>query len=330
MVVDRPFHVLATTPLHAIAAATLGQDCMLEVAPDETPSTLRRLIRDADALIVRTRLPEDIFEDAPNLRACVRHGIGLDFIPVAEASARGIPVANLPDANTHAVIEYVVAAMLFLTRGLHRVSADLRSDGWLSRLRVNGLELRGRCAGIVGLGRIGRGVAAALAHGFGMTVLGYEPRRKADLPNWIRPVTLQQLFSQSDFITLHAPLTTDTRKLIDDSLLRQLKRGAFLINAARGALIDDAALIDALRSGLLAGAVIDVFDEQPLPAAHPFFGIANLTLTPHIASFTEDALMRMGRGAATAVLRILAGQVPESLVNPEVWPGYLQRWSLAS
>lgn len=318
--------ILSTSTVHQVAHDILSPECDLIIAPDERPETLRRLVAEADALIVRVRLPDDIFEHASKLKACVRHGVGLDYIPVEAATQAGVPVANLPDSNTQAVVEHVVASVLMLARDLHRFEAAYREEGWSVRYRANGMELSGRTVGIVGLGRIGRGVAAALHGGFGMKVLGYDKFEVLGLPKFIKPVSLEEVFAGSDFITLHAPLLPETKGLVNTRLLEEVKPGAFLINAARGGLVDDEALIAALRSGRLKGAALDVFEPEPLPSDHPYFRLRNLTLTPHLAAFTEEGLVRMSSGAAEAVLSILRGERPASIVNPEVWEKYLARW----
>jgi D-3-phosphoglycerate dehydrogenase len=319
------FRVLATSPLDPSALPILNPSCELVVAPNDHNDTLRELVGDMDALIVRVRLPDDIFDHAPRLKACVRHGVGLDFIPVERATRAGIAVANLPDSNTQAVAEHVIGAILSMARGFDRLPAAWRKDGWLVRQAFQGVELRGRTIGVVGLGRIGMQVAAALHLGFGMHVLGCDNGLRDGLPSFIEQTSIEKVFKGSDVITLHAPLVDSTKHLVNARLLALAKPGALLVNAARGGLIDDDALIEALRTRRIGGAALDVFEPEPLPVNHPYWSIDNVLLTPHVAAFTAEGLVRMSTGAARAVVDILHGRQPEHLVNPDVWPLCLER-----
>ncbi|MFM0694556.1 hydroxyacid dehydrogenase [Paraburkholderia graminis] len=319
------FRVLATSSIDPSALPVFTPDCELLIAPDDREETLRKLVTDVDALIVRVRLPDDIFDHAPRLKACVRHGVGLDFIPVERATRAGIAVANLPDSNTQAVAEHVIGAILSMARGFDRLPASWRKDGWLVRQAFHGIELRGRTIGIVGLGRIGTQVASALHHGFGMRVLGCDRGVRDGIPSFIEQTSIEHVFECSDVITLHAPLVESTKHLVNARLLALAKPGSLLVNAARGGLIDDDALIEALRARRIGGAALDVFEPEPLPADHPYWSVDNVLLTPHVAAFTAEGLARMSTGAARAVVEILHGRQPEHLVNPDVWPRYLKR-----
>lgn len=317
--------VLATSALHDDATALLTQSCDVVLPADGSAASLLRAAAGADALIVRAKLPDDIFDHAPNLRACVRHGVGLDFIPVDAATRAGVPVANLPAANRQSVVEYVVSVAGLLARDLHRLALDFRTQGWASRTRHPGFELSGRTLGVVGCGGIGRAVATAMQAAFGMRVLGYDPHAAAS-SGAIQPVSLQRLFAEADVITLHAPSTPETRHMVDAALLAGVKPGAVLINAARGDLVDEAALLAALDDGRLRAAALDVFEPEPLPAGHPFLAHPNLFLTPHIAGGSEESGRRMSVEAAEETLRILRGQKPLTLVNPESWDRSMQRY----
>ncbi|KGM36043.1 hydroxyacid dehydrogenase [Inquilinus limosus] len=315
--------VLSTSRLHPDAEDLLRQTCDYEVAPDERPDTLRRAVVEADALIVRTKLPADIFDHARRLSACVRHGVGLDFVPLEAATRAGIPVANLPSANTQAVVEHVVGSIIVVARGLHALANAFAETGWSSRIGHSGMELQGRTLGVVGCGRIGRGVARAMQAAFGMRVLGFG--RELDPAGDIEPTPLDRLFAASDAITLHLPATPETRHIVDARLLGSMKPGAVFINASRGELVDSTALAAALREGRIRGAAVDVFDREPPPGDHPLRTAPNAFLTPHVAGLTDDSARRMSVGAAEESLRILRGERPLSLVNPEVWHAFLRR-----
>jgi D-3-phosphoglycerate dehydrogenase len=313
---DKPI-VLLTNAMHPDGEAILAPHVSLIVPPDVWPETLREWARDADGIIVRAKLPDDIVDHAPRLKGIVRHGVGLDFIPVAAATARGIAVANLPGSNTNAVAEYVMSALMHLRRPLQRVDGRLRSEGWAaSRAAADGLtELSGSVLGILGVGTIGRRIANIARDGFGMTVLGTS-RRKGSLPAGIQEVSLQDLFARSDAIAVCCALTDETRGFVSRDLIARMRPSAVLVNVSRGAVIETPALIDALRSQKVGGAALDVFDVQPLPPDDVLFDCPNLLLTPHTAGITATSGRAMAVGSAEEMLRILRGEAPLNLVNP--------------
>lgn len=315
---DRP-RVLLTNPIHPQCLHELQQHCEVVTAPDASPATLKRLIADVDGLVVRAQLPPDLFDHASRLRAVVRHGVGLDMIPVEAATALGIPVANLPGSNSTAVVEYCVAAMLQLRRGLATLDASLRRDGWATArpLADTGLELGQSTCGIVGVGGIGARLAG-VAQGLGMQVLGLT-RRPESLPAGVQAVDKQRLFAGSDVVVLCCPLNAHTRGLVDAATLAYMKPSAILINVSRGPVVDTQALLAALRAGRLAGAALDVHDRQPLAPDDPVLDCPNLLLTPHVAGITATSMLGMSRGAVTTVLALLRGERPGNVVNPEVF-----------
>lgn len=311
--------VLLTNPIHPQLQPVLEQHCEVVVAPDPSPATIARLLADAEGLVVRSQLAPDVFDHAPRLRAVVRHGVGLDMIPVAAATERGIPVANLPGSNTTAVVEYCLAAMLHLRRNLAGIDATLRSDGWAAArpLADRGIELGQGVCGIVGVGAIGSRVAAA-ASALGMRVLGLT-RRPGSLPAPIEPADKQALFAQADVVVLCCPLNEQTRGLVDAATLATMKPDAILINVSRGPVIDTPAVLAALRQGRLGGAALDVHDRQPLARDEPVFDAPRLLLTPHVAGITATSLHGMSRGAVDTLLALLRGERPANVVNPEVF-----------
>ena len=308
--------VFATNALHPDGAALLAPHAEIVVGPDTSDDTLRAGVRDADAVIVRAKLPAGVFAGAARLKGVVRHGVGLDFIPVAEATALGIPVANLPGSNTQTVAEYVFAALFALRRPLARMDARLRADGWNpARSLADGTqEIGGLTLGLVGLGAIGQRVAAIATAGFGMRVLGAS--RSGTAPEGVTPVGLDELFAQSDAIVIACPLTPETTGLVSADLIARMKPNAVLVNPARGPIVDTAALIEALKAGRIAGAATDVYDVHPVPADSPLFALPNLIMTPHGAGITATSMRAMSIGAAQEVLRILKGEAPKNLVNP--------------
>jgi len=307
--------VALTAPIHPDAHARLAQAAQVRTAADASPDALRAVVRDAQGLIVRNHLPEDIFDHAPQLRFVVRHGVGLDMIPVAQATARKIVVANLPGSNTAAVVEYCLSAMLHLRRNLVGMDARLRSDGWAPARAMadGGTELQGAVCGIVGLGAIGSQLAAVV-RALGMRVVGLT-RRPDALPAGVAAVDKQALMQTADVIVLCCPLTPETRGMIDAHALAWAKPHALLINVARGPVIDTPAVIDALAQGRLGGAALDVHDVQPLPADAAVLAAPRLLLTPHVAGTTATSMRRMSDGAVDDMLRLLRGDAPSNQVN---------------
>src|ERR1044072_5946514 len=313
---DKPT-VMLTNAMHPDGEAILAPHVKLIVPPDAKPETLRAWAKDADGIIVRAKLPDDIVDHAPRLKGMVRHGVGLDFIPVTAATARGIAVANLPGSNTNAVAEYVMSALMHLRRPLYRLDQSLRSDGWnAARPAADGFtELGTTTLGILGVGTIGRHLAGIARNGFGMNVLGTS-RRKGSLPAGIEEVSLQDLFARSDAIAVCCALTDETRSLVSRDLIGRMKPSALLVNVSRGALIETPALIEALKSHKIGGAALDVFDVQPLPSNDALFDCPNLLLTPHTAGITATSGRAMAVGSAEEMLRILRGERPRNPVKP--------------
>lgn len=321
--------VLCTLPMHAAGDVLLAGQARIVVAPDTQADTFRRLIGDADYLLVRNHLPADLLDRPHRLRGIVRNGTGLDMIPVAAATAQSVPVANVPGANAQAVAEYCAGAMLELARRFGAMDARLRDDGWAAAraLSASTFELSGRTLGIVGLGDIGQRLARIAHFGFGMRVVVHQPG-DAVMPSHVQRLPLGELLAQSDFVSLHCPLTAATRHLIGTDQLACMKPTAFLLNAARGEVVDEMALAQALRHRTLAGAAIDVYAEQPLRHDHPFLSLDNVVLTPHVAALTEESSQQMSTGAAKQILQLIAGQRPDHFVNPEVWDAHAKRYAL--
>lgn len=310
--------VLLTGPMDPEGERLIAEVAEVVLAPDAQPGTLRRLVAEADVLVVRSALPADLFEHAPRLRGVVRHGVGVDMIPMAAANARRIPVANVPGSNRNAVAEHAIGAVSMLRRRTARMDVLLRRAGWdASRaLADEAGELHDQVLGVVGVGGIGTRIAEIAHHGYGMRVLGHQ-RRLDTLPAFVEGVGLDALLARSDAVVLACPLTESTRGLIDARRLALMPRHAVLVNVARGAVVVEDALVAALQARRIGGAALDVFDEQPLSDGHPLLSLDNVVLTPHAAGLTRQSMRCMSLGAAEEVLRLLAGQVPRNLVNAE-------------
>jgi D-3-phosphoglycerate dehydrogenase len=248
------------------------------------------------------------------------HGTGTDLVPIAAANARGALVANLPGINAQSVAEYCVMAMLMLARNVLSITRSLGEGSWDSAraLGAEARELAGMTVGIVGVGQIGTRVARICHHGLNMRVLGHQ-RRLENLPAEARPAELDWLLAESEFVIVSCPLTAETRHLFDEKRIGTMKRTAWLINVGRGAVVKEAALIAALREKRIAGAMLDVYENYRLAPGHPLFSLDNVILTPHLSAVTKESRARASVAAAHEMLRILAGEKPLNLVNPEAW-----------
>ena len=319
--------VFSTHPLHERAAALLKDHGKLIVATAIDAVTLADEARDADIVIVRANLPPVLFERARKLRAAIRHGAGLDMIPMEAATRTGVLVANVPGANARTVAEHAIWTSMALLRKFRRVDRDLRETGWLAgRAHAeSGNDLSGRTIGIVGFGSIGRHIADIAAKGFGLEVI-VNSRTPRDLPGHVRFASVDELVEASDIVVLSCPLTLETTGLIGRDRIARMKPHALLVNVSRGPVVEDAALIEALSAGRIGGAALDVFPTQPLPPDHPYFGFDNVIVTPHMAGITEESMMRMGIGAAQETIRVLSNELPINLRNPDVVGHYRQRF----
>lgn len=278
----------------------------------ERPADLAAVLADARAIIVRnkTELRGAVLDAAQHLEAVGRLGVGLDNIDVAVCAARGVKVLPARGANASAVAEFVIGAALMLLRGTFGATPDLLAGTW-PRERLIGRQLERKQLGLLGFGSIGQ-VTAEKARALGMEIAAHDPAIPHDAPCWqtgARRVTFEELLATSDVLSLHLPLTDETRGLLGAPALARLKPAAILINTARGGIVDEAALANALRGGRLAGASLDVFETEPIDAATAalFAGLDNIMLTPHVAGVTEESNLRVSEITARNVLEALAG-----------------------
>ena len=281
----------------------------------------------AHAAVASThRYDAALMDRAPDLRVIARTGIGYDLVDVAEATRRGIAVCNTPDAPTISTAEHAAALMLMVAKNVKRGESELRHGIGGYYARHTAIELDGKVLGLVGFGRIARRMAR-ICEGLGMRVTAYDPYMPAAAfpPEVARAESLERLLGDADVVSIHVPLTDDTRAMIGPNEFRQMKQGAVLVNTARGGLVDGGALIAALDEGRLVGAGLDVTDPEPLPTDHPLLHRQDVVVTPHIASATADAKVRIFRAAFEQVLEALAGRRPAHLVNPEVWDSTTSR-----
>jgi D-3-phosphoglycerate dehydrogenase len=319
--------IFSTHVLHPEVTARLSAMGDYRVASTPTAAAMLAEGTGAEVIVVRTDVPPAYFTAASGLRAAVRHGAGLDMIPMADATAAGVIVANVPGVNATTVAEYAIFAAIALRRQFRAMDHALRNRGWAAgrAFADTGRDLGGATLGILGFGNIGQALHR-MALGFGMPVLAHT-RRPDSLPPGVGARSLDALVAEADVLVVCCPLTPETRGIISAARIAAMKPDAVLINVARGPLVDAAALTAALQAGHLAGAALDVFDVQPLPADSPLFALPQVILTPHAAGITADSMWRMGMGAADEVARILAGGLPLNFCNPDVLPAYRARFA---
>ncbi|HVI27970.1 hydroxyacid dehydrogenase [Hansschlegelia sp.] len=300
----------------AIRSAFVGFDVVYDPALVDAPDRLAGEAADADALIVRnrTQVRGALLDGAARLRCVGRLGVGLDNIDVAACEARGIAVYPATGANDVSVAEYVIGTAMLLLRGAYRATDELAAGTWPRNALSAGREISGKRLGLIGFGSIARETARR-AVALGMSVAAHDPFVAADDPAWrpswgrVESRPLESLLRTSDVVSLHVPLTDETRGMIGGEAIATMPDDAILINAARGGVVDEAAVAEALRSGRLGGAALDVFDAEPLKgaAAERFAGCPNLVLTPHIAGVTAESNVRVSRVTAEAVAQHLRG-----------------------
>ncbi len=316
------YHVLIPDNVDEAALDILNQSDMLHITAGrgmKRPQTLRA-IADAHALIIRSATTADaeLLAAAPQLKVIARAGVGVDNVDLAAATAQGVVVMNTPSGNTYSTAEHTFGLMLALARHLPQGDASLRAGRWDRKL-FTGIELRGKTLGLIGLGRIGREVGKR-ARAFDMNVIGSDPyvtQAQVDALG-IQVVSREELYARSDFISLHALITDETRGMINANSIREMKTGVRIINAARGALINDYDLAKAINDGKVAGAALDVYEKEPPAPDHPLIGLKSVITTPHLAASTSDAQVNVAIEAAELVIDALTTQTYQNVCNPAV------------
>ena len=301
--------ILVTDGLEDCGLSILRETAQVDDRPGISAEDLLKEIPAYDALIVRgrTKVTAAVFEAAPRLKAVGRAGVGVDNIDLMAAKNCQVTVVNAPVATTLAVAELTLGLLLALARAIPYADASMKKGQWAKK-QLEGIELHGKVLGIIGMGNIGSAVGQRAA-ALGMQVLGYDPLLSEEIiaQHGARPVTLSDLYAGADFISLHIPLNAETRNLIDAQALGQMKAGVRLVCAARGGVIDEAALLAALQSGHVAGAALDVFAQEP-PGQTDLVAHPNVIATPHIGAQTAEAQMRAAADIASEVLAVLNGE----------------------
>ncbi len=291
----------------------------LLVAETGAEAELVRLAPRADAILTCWKhVTAAVLDAAPRCRVVSRYGVGLDNIAVAHATELGIAVTNVPDYCYEEVSDHAMALLLACARKVASFAAATTAGRWDLKAGWPLPRLRGQTLGIIGFGRIGRALAPKAA-GFGLKVLVYSPREPQDRPAYVAWTNdLDELLGTADYISLHVPLTDATRGLINAATLRKMKPSAYLINTARGAVIDEAALLEAVQAQVIAGAALDVLTTEPPAPGHPLMGQPNIILTPHAAFYSEAAIAELQEKAAAHVVQVLRGETPDNFINPQV------------
>lgn len=309
----KPFRVLLYEDIHPAGKQVLAEKAELIFARSLAEDDLVEQVRDVDALIIRANgaVTARLMDAAPRLKVIGRHGVGLDAIDLDAAQERGIVVCNTPVANVESVAEQAVGLMIAVSKHIVRADKALRDGRWQARYQYVGQELRGRTLGLLGMGRIGGRVAEICHLAFGMPILYYDilDYAQAEQELGARRLPLENVLAEADYVSVHVPLLPATCGLLGRAQFAQMKKGAIFINTARGPIVDETALLEALTSGHLAGAGLDVYSIEPLQTDNPLLRLENVVLTPHMAAHTHDALQAMSL-VAQDVLRVLEDQEP--------------------
>ncbi|MEM3700706.1 MAG: hydroxyacid dehydrogenase [Candidatus Bathyarchaeia archaeon] len=306
----KSFIFLVIEPINSYGIEVLEKyGKVIQLGPNATWTDILKFCREADAFISRgfIKIPRKVLEVSEKLKVIGVHGVGIDHIDVDFAEKKGIRIVRTPEALTDSVAEFTVGLMLALLRKISLADDAVRKGEWNKKYGcLVGAELMGKTVGILGLGRIGSAVAKRLC-GFNVNLIYYQRQRSIELEKQlgVKYVTFNELLAESDIISIHVPLTSETHHMISFKEFALMKRGLFIVNTARGAVIDEKALYEALVSGKVAGAALDVFESEPLSSDNPLTRLDNVILTPHLAASCEETLKRLAFAVAEKVIQAL-------------------------
>ena len=323
MAESRPLIVLGG-PVHPDAAKLMETEARVVVTNDETEAGVAKIAAEADGLLIRGKPPAtaSLMTACQKLRVVGRHGVGLDTVDIPAATRLGIAVVHAPGSNSQAVAEHALMLMLTCAKRTLDIDRMTKKGDWSARTNVHNVELGGRTLGIVGVGNVGRRVAK-FCGAIGMRVLGYDPYVPATelRQRGVEPQpTLEAMLAQCDVVTFHTPLTPETRGMLGGKNLTLLKKGAIVVNTSRGGVQVEHDLFEALTKGDLAAAGLDVWEQEPTSLDNPMFNLPNVVCSAHVAGVTTEAHRVAGVQVAEEMLRVLRGERPNVLVNPDVWP----------
>jgi D-3-phosphoglycerate dehydrogenase len=314
--------VLITSPVHKDGINMLEEKFEVIISPSEDKETLINLCRDVDAIIVRlANIDKDIIDAAKNLKIIAKHGAGVDNVDVKYATEKGIYVVNTGNANSLSVAEHTIAAILAIFKRVTIIDNAVRNDNWYIKNDNGSLNYTGKTLGLIGVGSIGSEVARMARNGFLMKVIAFDPyanKEKAGESGIEIIDNLEEIFKTADIISIHTPLTKETRGFINKELLQLLKPTAVFANFARGEIVDEEYLAEMLKEKRIFGAALDAFSQEPLPKDSPFYSLENVILSPHAGTFTDDCRSKMAQYLAEDIIGFFKGQQPIRLVNREL------------
>ena len=289
----------------------IENDCEIKVLDNYSVENICKNVSDCDAILARTaNFTKEVFECGKKLKVIARHGVGYDNIDIEEATRHHVQVCYTPEANSESVAEHTIALILACAKKIVYMDKVTKNGQWNLRNEVHPMNVSGKTLGIIGYGRIGCDVAKKAALGLGMQVLVFRHHLGInDLPDYVRECNdLDEIFKESDFVSIHASLSEKTIKMVSREKLWMMKPSAFLINTARGAEVDEAALYQALKEGIIAGAGLDVLEMEPAPKENPLFQLNNVIVSPHNAALTQESMDKMGLDAAKGIVEVLYGK----------------------
>jgi D-3-phosphoglycerate dehydrogenase len=330
-----PKKVLLPQPIESEALLML-EEAGIEIvsSPDPSPETVRPLLDGVHGIILRTgiKITRELLSHADELQIVSRTGGGLDNVDVDAATERGVVVTSNLGVNTNSVVEHVLAFMFALSKQLPLMNREVRDGNFSIRYQNLPSDVKGKTLGVIGFGRIGSELGRLCHQTFGMKVLAFDPFLPQEIKDtygdWVQFPDIQELFSNSDVISIHVPLTEETRNMVGERELSWMKSGAIIVNTSRGSLIDEVALFHALRDKEIAGAGLDVFSQEPVPVDSPLLSLDNILLTPHSAALTNECVIRMATEAAQCVMDLFSGMEPKNIANRKVLE--LDQWKQVS
>ena len=291
----------------------------LVTIPDGEQAQFDLHMKDAEAVLLSTayEVTKETIDNAGNLKVVSRTGVGVDNVDVKAATEKGVLVLNTPEANSISVAEHTLALIVSISKQLLMYDSELRAGNFKIRRTNRSADIDGKTLGLIGCGRIGRFTAEKCKAAFGMQVIGYDPYIK-ELPGITIYEDIKEVFKRADYISLHIPLTNETRNLVGKELLSLMKPTAFIVNTARGGIIDEEALAEALKENKIAGAALDVLESEPPAADNPLMPLKNVILTPHSAALTKECSARVAHEAALGISEYLKGNTPKFVFNKEL------------
>lgn len=325
------YKVLLTERIDKTGIDILSKVAQVDIAPDPSEKTIVSMVGDYDAMIIRaTLLTEPMLAAGKKLKVVGRHGVGTDNLDIPAATRHGILLLNTPGANAGSVAEYTVGALLYLFKRFAEADRMLRRGdfnqpgsltGLLTKLGFENRVVEGRTIGLAGFGAIARRVAKICIHGFDMKVLAYDPYVSEKAMNALgvqKVASVKEMAPLVDALTIHVPKTPETVNLINSEIFSAMKPTAVLVNAARGGIVNEADLVEALKNRSIAAAATDVYDQEPPPMDHPLFSLDNMLMTPHIGAASDGAMQNMASYVARGVVDVLEGRTPQFVVNREL------------